>query len=140
MDLGIIGLAQSGKSALFVALTRGHAHTAGFGATEPSIGVVKIPDERLDKCSALIHARKIAYAEVRFLDFPGALTVRGEGPAATLLAALSQCDALVHVVRAFRDESVPHPQGSVDPERDLAPVGLELTFADIGVLQRRHEK
>jgi GTP-binding protein YchF len=140
MDLGIIGLGQSGKTALFAALTRGHAHTAGFAATEPSIGVVKIPDERLDKTAALIKARKITYAEVRFLDFPGALSVRGEGPAATLLAALSQCDALVHVVRAFHDESLPHAEGGVDPARDIAAVNLELAFADIGVLERRQEK
>lgn len=140
MDLGLIGLGLAGKTALFSALTRGHAHTAGFAATEPSIGVVKIPDERLDKCSALIQARKVTHAEVRFLDFPGALSVRGEGPAATLLAALSQCDALVHVVRAFHDESVPHPDGSVDPLRDVGAVQLELTFADIAVLQRRFEK
>ena len=140
MDLGLIGLGQSGKTALFSALTRGHAHTAGFAATEPSVGVVKIPDERLDQCAALIKARKTTYAEVRFLDFPGALSVRGEGPAAALLAALSQCDALVHVVRAFHDESVPHPDGSVDPARDVAAAHLELTFADIGVLERRHEK
>jgi GTP-binding protein YchF len=140
MDLGIIGLAQSGKTALFAALTRGHAHTAGFAATEPSIGVVKIRDDRLDRLSAVLHPRKVTYAEARYLDFPGALTVRGEGPAAVLLGALSQCDALVHVVRAFHDESVPHPEGNVDPDHDFAAVNMELAFADIGVLQRRYEK
>jgi len=140
MDLGIIGLEQSGKTAAFNAVTRGHAHTAAYGATEPSIGVVKIPDERLDRLCAVLHPKKVTHAEVRYLDFPGGLSLRGAGPSGAYLAALSQCDALVHVARAFRDESVPHPEGSVDAHRDIAAVNLELAFADIGVLERRYEK
>src|SRR4029077_12687558 len=82
MDLGIVGLAQSGKTTLFDALTRGHAHTSGFGSLERSIGVVKVPDERLDKMSALIKAKKVTHLEVRFLDFPGSLSLRGEATSA----------------------------------------------------------
>src|SRR3990170_4031453 len=140
MDLGIIGLAQSGKTTLFAALTRGHAHTAALGSMEPSVGVVKVPDQRLDRLCALLHPKKVTHAEVRFLDFPGSLSLRGEGPAGAYLAALAQCDALVHVVRAFRDESVPHPEGAVDPHRDIAAVNLELAFADMAALERRHHK
>lgn len=140
MDLGLIGLAQSGKSALFAALTRGHAHTAAFAAAEPSIGVVKISDERLDRLCEVLHPKKVTHVEVRLFDFPGSLSLRGEGSAAAYLAALSQCDALVHVVRAFRHDSVLHPEGSVDPERDIAAVNLELAFADMAALERRHRK
>jgi GTP-binding protein YchF len=140
MDLGIIGLECSGKTALFHAVTRGHAQTASFGATEPSIGVVKVPDERLDRLCAIIPPKKITYVEVRYLDFPGGLSLRGAGPSGAFLAALSQCDALVHVVRAFRDESVPHPEGNVDPDRDVGEVNVELAFGDLAALERRHSK
>jgi len=140
MDLGIIGLERSGKTTLFQAVTHGHAHVAAHGAMEPSVGVVKIPDERLDRLCAVLHPKKVTHAEVRYLDFPGGLSLRGAGPSGAFLAALSQCDALVHVVRAFRDETVPHPEGSIDPDRDIAAVNLELAFADIGMLERRYEK
>ena len=137
MDLGIIGLAQSGKTTLFEALTRGHAHTASFGSMEPSVGVVKVPDDRLDRLSVLLHAKKVTHIEVRFLDFPGSLALRGEGAGPAYLAALAQCDALVHVVRAFRNEAVAHPEGSVDPHRDIAEVDVELAFGDLAALERR---
>lgn len=140
MDLGIIGLERSGKTTVFSAVTRGHAHVAAVGTAEPSIGVVKIPDERLDRLCAVLHPRKVTHAEARYLDLPGGLSVRGEGPAGAYLAAVAECDALVHVVRGFRDESLPHPEGSVDPHRDIASVNLELTFADIAVLQRRYDR
>ncbi len=140
MDIGIIGLAQSGKTTLFEALTRGHAHTAPFGSMEPSVGVVKVPDERLDGLSTLLHAKKVTHIEVRFLDFPGSLSLRGEGPGAAYLAALAQCDALVHVARAFQNEAAPHPEGSVDAQRDIAEVNVELAFGDLAALERRHSK
>jgi ribosome-binding ATPase len=140
MDLGIIGLAQSGKTSLFDGVTRGHAHTATFGKMEPSVGVVKVPDERLERLSVLLHAKKVTHIEVRFLDFPGSLSLRGEGPGAAYMAALAQCGALVHVVRAFRNESVPHPEGSVDPNRDIQDVNVELAFGDLAALEKRHSK
>ena len=140
MDLGIIGLERSGKTTAFKAVTHGHAHTVAHSVTEPSIGVVKVPDERLDRLCAVLHPRKVTHVEVRYLDFPGGLSVRGEGPKAAHLAALAQVDALMHVVRAFRDESVPHPEATVDPHRDIASVNLELAFADAGLLERRYDK
>ena len=140
MDLGIIGLERSGKTTVFNAVTGGHARSERYGGTEPNIGVVKVPDDRLDRLRAALQSRKTTYVEARYLDFPGSLSVKGDGAAGAHLAALAQVDALVHVVRAFREESVPHPEGSVDPHRDIANVNLELAFADIGLLQRRYEK
>ena len=140
MDLAILGLERSGKSTLFNAMTRGRGRAGSFASAEPNIGVVKVPDERLDRLCELIHPKKITHAEVRFLDFPGGFSAKGEGPAATYLASLAQCDALVHVVRAFRDESVAHPPGGVDQERDIEAVNLELAFADSAMLERRLEK
>ena len=140
MDLGIIGLERSGKTAVFTAVTGGHARAGSYGGTEPNIGVVKVPDERLDRLCAVLTTRKVTQAEARYLDFPGSLSVRGEGPAGAHLAALAQVDALVHVVRAFQDEAVPHPEGSVDAHRDIAGMNLELAFADADMLQRRYDR
>ena len=140
MDLGIIGLERSGKTAVFTAVTGGHARAASYGGTEPNIGVVKVPDERLDRLCAALTTRKVTQAEARYLDFPGSLSVRGEGPAGAHLAALAQVDALVHVVRAFRDEAVPHPESTVDAHRDIASMNLELAFADAAMLERRYER
>ncbi len=142
MDLGIIGLAQSGKTTVFNAVTRGHAQTGAFGAgVEPNIGVVKVPDERLDRLCAVLKPKKVTHADVRYLDFPGAAAFgRGAGPAAQFLASLAQCDALIHVVRAFTSESVPHPEGSIDPHRDIAGMDMELSFADQAFIERRLER
>lgn len=140
MDMGIIGLDRSGKTTVFNAATRGHTSAGSYGATEPTIGVVKIPDERLDRLCDVLHPRKVTHAEARYLDFPGGLSIRGEGPDAVYMAALAQCDALVHVVRAFRNEAVPHPDDTVDPQRDIAGVNLELAFADAAMLQRRQKR
>ena len=140
MELSIIGLERSGKTTVFNAVTGGHARTGGYGATEANIGVVKVPDERLDRLCAMLHPRKVTYAEAHYLDVPGGLSFRGEGPEPAYLASLSQCDALVHVVRAFQDEAVPHPEGSVDPDRDIEGVNMELAFTDLALLERRHDR
>jgi GTP-binding protein YchF len=142
MDLGIIGLAQSGKTTVFNAVTGGHAQTGVYGAgVEPNIGVVKVPDERLDRLCAVLKPKKVTHADVRYLDFPGAAAFgRGGGPAARFLASLAQCDALIHVVRAFTNESVPHPEGSIDPHRDIGSMDMELSFADQGFIERRLER
>jgi GTP-binding protein YchF len=136
MDLGLIGLEFSGKTTVFRAITRGNAHEGSFGGMEPSIGVVKLPDERLDRLSALYSPKKITYVEARFLDFPGGLTAGSEGPAAAHVAAISQCDALVLVVRAFESDL----PGGVDPQRDISDVSMELMFADSATLERRKGK
>lgn len=142
MDLGIIGLAQSGKTTVFNAVTRGHAQTGMYGAgVEPNIGVVKVPDERLDRLCEVLKPKKVTHADIRYLDFPGAAAFgRGGGPAARFLASLAQCDALIHVVRAFTNESVPHPEGSIDPQRDIGSMNMELAFADQAFIERRLER
>ena len=144
MQVAIIGLARSGKTSVFNSLTRGEARTGGFGAVEVNTGVVKVPDERLTRLTALFRPRREVPADVTYVDLPG-LAGGGEGHAggdipAEQLARLRTADAFLHVVRAFEDPSVPHPLLSVDPLRDLEQLELELTLADHGVVERRLEK
>ncbi len=142
MDVGIIGLARSGKTTVFNAVTRGKAQTGFGGAHEPNIGVVKVPDPRLDALAAMYHPKKVTPAEIRYVDFPaaGANFGRGEGPGSQFLNEVRRADALIHVVRAFEDPAVPHPEGSVDPARDIATMDLELAFADLALIERRLER
>ncbi|MBI2888086.1 MAG: redox-regulated ATPase YchF [Chloroflexi bacterium] len=144
MDSAIIGLEKSGKTTVFNALTRGHAETTAFGRTglEPNIGVVKVPDARLDQLAALDKPQKFTPAEVRYTDIGGAATglSKGEGIGGPLLNVLGRADALIHVVRAFPDPSVPHVYGSVDPARDINTVNLELAYSDAAIIERRLER
>lgn len=142
MEFGLIGLAQSGKTTVFDALTGGHVPTGTFETGGPHVGVVKVPDERLDRLSERFQPKKATHADARFLDFPGAVFARGfgRGAAAEAMAALGRTDALIHVVRAFRSEHVPHPEGSVDPHRDVATMDMELAFADLAFLEKRLER
>ena len=145
MDLVIVGLARSGKTSVFNALTRGHLPVGAYSAeAEIPIGTVKVPDERLDKLAALFHPKKLTHADIQFNDIPGALTWRGagrgEGPGPQVQSTLDRADALVHVVRAFQNDAVPHPEGGVDPARDIEAFNLELIFADLGIVERRLER
>ena len=137
MDIGIIGLARSGKTSLFNAMTRGTAAVGAYSSrNEPNIGVVHVPDPRVDALAGVFKPKKTTYAEIRFVDYP----VSGfgaEGPGARYVAELANMDALVHVVRAFEDPSVPHPQETVDPHRDIEALDLELAFADLALIERR---
>jgi GTP-binding protein YchF len=137
MELGIIGKARSGKTSLFNAVTRGTAQVGVYSSSnEPNVGVVKVPDPRLDALAEVYRPKKVTPAEVRWVDYP----VGGfgtEGPGAQLVAALAKMDALVHVVRVFRDEVIPHPDETVDPHRDVEALDLELAFADLGLIERR---
>lgn len=140
MDLAIVGLERSGKTTVFNALTAGNAQTGGYGGgLEPNLGTVKVPDERLDRLSELIKPKKITHAEIRYVDFPGAGFTK-EGPAARYLAALSQADALLHVVRVFTSDAVPHPLGGIDPARDVETLDAEMAFSDLAVIERRLER
>ncbi|MDA0364374.1 MAG: redox-regulated ATPase YchF [Chloroflexi bacterium] len=137
MELGIVGLARSGKTSLFNAVTRGQAQVGAYSSrTEPNVGVVHVPDERVDALAGVFKPKKITYAEIRWVDFPVA-GFGPEGPGAAFIADLAQLDALVHVVRAFADESVPHDQVTIDPHRDLETLELELAFADLALIERR---
>ncbi|MDP9237856.1 MAG: redox-regulated ATPase YchF [Chloroflexota bacterium] len=141
MDLGIIGFQRSGKTAIFNAVTRGSAQTGSYGAgVQPNIGVVKVPDERLERLAQIFHPKKFTLADIRYIDFPGEAFSGGQGPSAQFLAQLARSDALIHVVRAFHDETVPHPQESIDPARDAAAMELELAFADAAFIEKRLER
>jgi ribosome-binding ATPase len=137
MELAIIGLARSGKTSLFNAVTRGQAQVGAYSSrNEPNVGVVHVPDERVDALARIFKPKKITYAEIRWVDYPVA-GFGPEGPGAAFVADLAKNDALVHVVRAFEDPAVPHEHGSVDPHRDYEALSLELTFADLALIERR---
>ncbi len=141
MDLGIIGYQRSGKTTMFNAVTKGNAATGSYGAgVQPNIGVVKVPDERLDRLAKLFEPKKFMLADIRYVDFPGDAFSTGQGPSAQFLAQLARCDALIHVVRAFEDESLAHPSGSVDAGRDISAMELELAFADAAFIEKRLER
>jgi GTP-binding protein YchF len=138
MKAGIIGLSSVGKTTIFNVLTHGKA-SAGPAARrlEPNVGIVKVPDLRLDFLSSKFNPEKTTYANVEFVDVQG--LVRGEGQDIAL-APVRTVDALVHVVRAFQDEAVPHSEGSVDPERDIRNLDYELMLADIASIEKRAER
>ncbi|MBI3742946.1 MAG: redox-regulated ATPase YchF, partial [Chloroflexi bacterium] len=143
MEIGIIGLSQSGKTTVFNALTRGRARVAmSTASAKPNIGVAKVPDARLEKLAEMFKPEKKTPAEVTYTDIPGAPEGLGKqaGIGGLFLNTLQKTDALLHVVRAFPDPSVSHIAGSVDPWRDIATLDLELLFSDLGILQRRLEK
>jgi GTP-binding protein YchF len=142
MDLGIVGLPLCGKTTVFNALTHGHAETGGYRAgVETHIGVVKVPDERLTKLAAQFQSKKATPVELRYIDLPAmsASFDRG-GPSSQVLSALSASDGLLHVVRIFQRDEVPHPQGSIDPHRDVAAMDVELALADLAVVEKRLER
>jgi GTP-binding protein YchF len=135
MDIAIVGLSAAGKTTVFNALTAGHGSAVGA----EQIGSVKVPDERLEKLAALVNAKKITPIEVTLHDLP-ALFERGAAPSGPAAETLSRSDALLHVVRAFERDDLPHPKGSVDPARDIQAFDEELAFNDLGIIERRLEK
>ena len=145
MQIAIVGLAASGKTTVFNTLTRGHAQTGGFGGLTLNVGVVKVPDERLDRLAEIFKPRKVVHADVTYVDLPAPPPsteghVGTEELPAEHLARLRESDALLHVVRAFDDPSVPHPDGDVDPARDLERLDLEFILADLSMVDRRLER
>src|SRR5438093_11634547 len=139
MKAGIIGLPSVGKTTIFNVLTHGKAAAgpAGGRKLEPNVGIVKVPDARLNFLSSKFIPEKTTYATVEFVDVQG--LVRGKGQDLAL-APVRMVDALVHVVRAFHDESVPHPEGKIDPERDRRNFDYELMLADIASIEKRMER
>ena len=138
-EIGIIGFERSGKTSLFNAIT-GADRPVGFSThVEPHVGVVKVPDERLDKLAALYHPKRTTYATLQFIDIPGAGFAAEGAPDTRFLDQLSLADALVHVVRGFQNDAVPHPDG-VDAVRDIESMDLELAFADVALIDKRLER
>lgn len=140
LHLVVVGLQSSGKTTVFNALTRASARTGAYGAAEgeANLATIKVPDARLDRLAAIFNPRRIVPADVQYIDVAGlAKGMAEQGLGGQLLSHLAQADALVHVVRAFADEEVPHPEGSVDPLRDIETINLELTFSDLGIIEKR---
>jgi len=141
--LVIIGLPGVGKTTVFNALTRAEAATGTFGASgdEPNLATVKVPDLRLDTLTALFNPQRKVQADVQYLDVAGiAKGIAEKGMGGQLLGHLAQADALVHVVRAFEDPNVPHPEESVDALRDIETLDLELLFSDLGLVEKRVQR
>ena len=141
MKLGIVGLPNVGKSTLFNSLTKAGAESANypFCTIDPNVGVVTVPDERLDILGEMYHTKKIIPAAIEFVDIAGLVkgASKGEGLGNQFLANIREVDAIVHVVRCFEDGNIVHVDGSIDPMRDVETINLELIFSDLEVLERR---
>ena len=141
MKLGIVGLPNVGKSTLFNSLTKAGAESANypFCTIDPNIGIVTVPDERLNKLAALYDSDKITPAVIEFVDIAGLVkgASKGEGLGNQFLSNIREVDAIVHVVRCFENSNVIHVEGNVDPMRDIETINLELLFSDIEILERR---
>ena len=144
MRLGIVGLPNVGKSTLFNAITNAGAECANypFCTIEPNVGIVPVPDTRVDELSAIFKPNKTTYATIEFVDIAGLIkgASKGEGLGNKFLSHIREVDAIVHVVRCFDDPNIVHVDGSIGPERDIETINLELIFADIEVMERRIEK
>ena len=142
MEVGIVGLPLSGKTTLFNALTRSDAQTGAYasGRSAQHTAVVEVPDPRVATLSDMFRPRKTTYAKVQFTDVSGAGAGEGRGLDQQTMNALSRCDALALVVRAFQSDQVPHADGSVDAARDLASLRLELILSDLTIVERRIER
>ena len=143
MKIAIIGLPNSGKTTVFNALTRGSAETTNYasGQLEPNISTVKVPDTRLNRLSDMFNPRKQTPADVQYVDVGGISGERqSNGLPGALLNYIQGADAFLHVVRAFDDDAVPHPQGSVNAARDISSLDLELMFSDMAIIERRLQR
>jgi len=139
VDIGIIGLAKSGKTTIFNGLTKGKADTT---SATPHIGVAKVTDPRLKTLADMLHPKRLVPAEVKYIDIGASVKglAKDKPTSGQYLTQISNVDAVINVVRAFTDESIPHIEGSLDVERDIASMNLELAFSDLAIIEKRLER
>jgi len=144
MKLGIVGLPNVGKSTLFNAITNAGAQSANypFCTIEPNVGVVAVPDKRLDKLAEMYEPEKYTPATIEFVDIAGLVkgASKGEGLGNKFLSNIREVDAIVHVVRCFENDDIIHVDGSIDPKRDIETINIELILSDLEILDRRIDK
>lgn len=144
MKLGMVGLPNVGKSTLFNALTNAGAESANypFCTIEPNVGIVSVPDPRLDRLAEMYRPEKFTPAILEFVDIAGLVkgASKGEGLGNKFLANIREVDAIVHVVRCFQDDNIIHVDGSIDPRRDIETIDLELIFSDLELIERKIDR
>lgn len=144
MKLGIVGLPNVGKSTLFNAITKAGAESANypFCTIDPNVGIVSVPDERLEKLAEMYKPKKVTPTAIEFVDIAGLVkgASKGEGLGNKFLSHIREVDAIIHVVRCFEDPNIVHVDGSIGPARDIETINLELIFADLELLEKRIDK